>query len=110
MKKQFDEEDGLDYDLYLEKLNNQTNSIKNQYVNEFSSNAEKYLADIEQKKKKAYQEKLKYVYYILDNSDKFYDKTELLSYDLPDVLEIYDKIKENKKPAIIRFFKFIFNV
>ena len=110
MKQEFDETDDLDYESYLKKLDNQTNEIKNKHLEDFNKNAEKYFNEIEKKQHKKNQEKLKYISFILKNSKNVYDESELLSYELQYIIEIYNEIREAKKPTIIKIFKFIFNV
>ena len=46
MKKIINDEEDLNYDLFLTKLNNEITVVKNKYFNEFSTDAEKYYNEI----------------------------------------------------------------
>jgi CMP-N-acetylneuraminic acid synthetase len=95
----------MDLKSFNEFTMSHTTRQKNQFVGEIELNGEKYTKEIDHKKKEKNAFKLKPIKYILKHS-KSYDKEELLSYDLADVLIIEKEIKESKNSVMKKLFSF----
>lgn len=95
----------LAYNKYLEE---HTERDKKKIVSEFEELGEHFLEEIERKKKRKKLQQLTLIPYILKHS--LYDEEELKSYSFEDVQDIYNEIKKKRKPAIIKFIQFIFNI
>lgn len=104
----FDElKDYLSVSKYLKE---DSERKKNLLANEIQEFGEVYVDEIERKKKKKKLIQKKLIPYILKYRGDVYNEKDLLSYSFNDVQEIYNEIKTEKKPAIIKFIHFIFNM
>jgi hypothetical protein len=99
------DDDDSDYKSFNEFTTSHTKRQKNQFVNEIELNGDRYTKEIDRKKKEKNAVKLKPIKYILKHS-KSYDKEELISYDLVDVLIIEKEIKESKNSVMKKLFNF----
>lgn len=97
----------LAYNQYLE---DDTERNKKKYALEFEEMGDKFVKEIEIKKKIKNKKSQKLIPYILKKSGDIYDEDELISYSFEDVQEIYNKIKKENQLGIIKLIKFIFNV
>lgn len=102
------DDDNKDYFALNQFLEEDTNRRKNKLVFDIEENGERYLKEIDRKKKVKHQAKTKYIPYILKHS--LYDEEELLSYSFEDVMDIYKEIKYKNRPWIIKFFDSLFGV
>jgi hypothetical protein len=100
----------IDYMSLSKHLKDDTDRKKKQTVDEFEEMGDRYLQEIERKKKNKELKQVKLIPYILKHRGDIHDKEELMSYSFEDVLSIYDEIKKEKRPAIVKFFHFIFNI
>ena len=71
---------------------------------------DRYLQEIERKNKNKELKQLKLIPYILKHRGDIHDNDELMSYSFEDVQDIYNEIKANKKPVIVKIFHFLFNI
>jgi hypothetical protein len=72
------------------------------------ANEDFLLLKLSERNKNINQRKKKYIKYILKN-DKSQTYTDLSSYELRDIVIIYNKIKENKKNFLFKIFNFFIN-
>lgn len=100
----------IDYLSLSKYLKEDTDRKKKQTSLEFEEMGNKYLQEIERKNKNKELKQLKLIPYILKHCGDTYDKDELMSYSFEDVQNIYNEIKAEKKPTIIKFFHFLFNI
>lgn len=100
----------VDYLSLSKHLKEDTERKMKQTSEEFEEMGELYLQEIEQKNKIKELKQLKLISYILKRCGEIYDRDELMSYSFKDVQDIYNDVKKEKKPAIIKFFHFIFNI
>jgi len=100
----------VDYVSLTKHLKEDTDRKKQQLSSEFEEMGDKYLQEIERKKRNKELTLVKLIPYILKHRGDIHDKEELMSYSFDDVKDIYDEVKKEKKPAIIKFFHFVFNI
>jgi len=100
----------VDYVSLDKHLKDDTDRKKKQLSSEFDEMGGRYIQEIERKSKNKSLLQLKLIPYILKHRGDIHDKEELMSYSFEDVQEIYDEIKKEKKPGILKFFHFIFNI
>lgn len=105
-----DEDDGMSVLSLNKHLEQNTELKKNITLFEIEEMGEKYLKEIEKKKKNKSFKSKKLIPYILRYCDDKYDEEELQSYSYEDIQDIYEEIKIKRRPAIIKFFHFIFNL
>lgn len=106
----FDDDELIDYVSLNKHLKEDTERKKKLISNEFEELGNRYLREIELKNEKKKLKIVKLIPYILKHRGDIYDKDELMSYSFEDVQDIYNEIKIEKKPAIIKFLHFIFNI
>jgi hypothetical protein len=104
------DDDLIDYVSLKKHLKEETNRKKQQLSSEFEEMGGRYLQEIERKNKNRELKQVKLIPYILKHRGDIHDRNELMSYSFEDVQNIYNEIKTEKKPAIIKFFHFIFNI
>jgi hypothetical protein len=102
-----DDDDGVDIKTFTKFVEEDTRRKKEKFARDFDEAGEIMLAEIEQKKQLKEKQKIKYVKYILRHS-KVYIKSQLITYSLEDVKNIYEEIR-NKRP-LHKAFRFIFNL
>jgi len=100
----------VDYVSSSKHFKEDTERKMKQTSEEFEEMGEVYLQEIEQKNKIKKLKQLKLISYILKHRGDIHNRNELISYSFKDVQDIYDDIKKEKKPAIIKIFHFIFNI
>lgn len=105
-----DNDDLIEYVSLSKHLKEDTDRKKKLTQQEFEEMGDRYLQEIERKNKNKELKQVKLIPYILKHRSDIYEKNELMSYSFEDVQDIYDEIKKEKKPAIIKFFHFIFNI
>jgi hypothetical protein len=103
------DDDNENYEAFSEYLENDTERKKNLIASEFEEIGEELLTEIEIKKTKQEIKKDEYISYILKHDDNTYSEKLLKSYSYEDVRMIYDEIKNKNRPAIVKFFHFLFN-
>jgi len=101
------DDEGIDVKTFSKYLQDDTLRQKNKIANEFSEIGDDLLAEIEAKKVKREQDKKRYIRYIRKHSKKHIN-SQLSSYSLEDVKNIYDEIR-NQRP-LRRVVHFIFNL
>ena len=106
----FDDDELIDYVSLSKHLKKDTDRKKKQISEEFEEMGARYLQEIERKNKNKELKQIKLIPYILKHRGEIYDNDELMSYSFEDVQDIYDEIKIEKKPAIIKFLHFVFNI
>jgi len=104
------DDDNENYEAFSEYLENDTKRKKNKTVNEIGEMGEVFLKEIDRKNKNNTIKSNKLILYILKNCDGKYDEKELKSYSFKDIKDIYTEIKIQRKPVIIKFFRFLFNL
>lgn len=102
------DDDNKDYEAFNQYLEEDTKRKMIKTVSEIEQMGDKYLKEIERKKKNKELLKNKLIPYILKHS--IYEEDELNSYSFEDVQKIYNEIKAQNRPAIVKFFHFIFNI
>jgi len=105
-----DEDDGMSALALNTHLEEDTKRKQNVMKSEIEVMGERYLKEIDRKKGRKTQESTKLIPYILKHSNWKYDEEELLSYTYEDVLDIYNEIKVRRRPAIVKFIHFVFNL
>lgn len=105
-----DEDDGIDALVLSQHLEEDTKRKQNQLKAEFEEMGEHYLKEIEKKKKYKGIKSANLIPYILKYCDGKFDEEELLSYSYEDVEDIYNEIKAQRRPGIIKFIRFVFNL
>ena len=104
------DDDNNDYKAFSEYLEDDTRRRKNLTASEINQVADSLLKEIDKKNKNKTIKSNKLIPYILKRCDGKYGEEELKGYSFEDVQDIYNEIKIEKKPAIIKFFRFIFNI
>jgi len=104
------DDDLVDYVSLTKHLKEDTDRKKQLLSSEFEEMGDKYLQEIERKKRDKELKQVKLIPYILKHRGGIHDKEELLSYSFEDVMDIYNEVKAEKKPAILKFFHFVFNI
>lgn len=100
----------VDYVSLTKHLKEDTDRKKQQLSSEFEEMGDKYLQEIERKKRNKELMQVKLIPYILKHRGGIHDKEELMSYSFEDVQDIYDEVKKEKKSVILKFFHFVFNI
>lgn len=100
----------VDYVSLTKHLKEDTDRKKKQLSQEFDEMGGRYLQEIERKNNEKELKRAKLIPYILKYRSNLYEKDELMSYSFEDVQDIYNVLKKEKKPAILKFFHFIFNI
>jgi len=103
-------DDDVSYLSLSKHLEEDTERKKKKIASEFEDMGDRYLFEIERKKKSEHFKIKKLIPYIIKHRGDIYNNIELLSYSFKDVEDIYNEIKIEKKPIIIKFFHFIFNI
>ena len=106
----FDDDELIDYVSLSKHLKEDTNRKKKQISEEFEEMGARYLQEIERKNKNKELKQIKLIPYILKHRGEIHNENELLSYSFEDVQDIYDEIKIEKRPTIIKFLHFVFNI
>jgi hypothetical protein len=104
------DDDNKNYQAFDEFLQDDTKRKKNKSANEIEQIGDQLLKEIERKKKEKQLKAKKLIPYILKNCDGKYDEEELYSYSFEDVKDLYDNIKAEKSPLIVKIFRFLFNI
>jgi len=104
------DDDDLTYNAFSEYLEEDTKRKKDKTASEIEQMGTQLLGEIDRKNKQKKLKADKLIPYILNHCDGKYDKEELLSYSFEDVQQIYNELKVENRPAIIKFFHFIFNL
>ncbi len=105
-----DEDDGMSVISLAKHLEEDSKRKKNQTVSEFEEMGSKYLKEINVKKSKKNLKQRKLIPYILKHRGDIYDEEELMSYNFEDIQDMYDELKIEKKPVIVKMFHFLFNI
>lgn len=102
------DDDNKDYEAFNQHLEEDTKRKKTKTVFEIEQMGDKYLKEIDRKKKNKELLKNKLIPYIINHS--IYEEDELNSYSFEDVQKIYNELKANNRSTIVKFFHFIFNI
>lgn len=103
------DDDNNDYESFNTYLEEDTNRKKNRIAIDIEQMGSQLLNEIDVKnKRKEFKKRAVLIPYVIKNST--YGIDELISYSFEDVQKIYYEIKKEKRPAIIKFFHFIFNI
>lgn len=105
-----EEDDGMSAIALTQHLEDDTKRKQNALKSEFEEMGEQYLKEIDRKKKTKSLKTAKLIPYILKHCDNKFDEEELLSYSHDDVEDIYNDIKVLRRPGIIKFIRFVFNL
>ena len=105
-----DEDDGVSVISLAKHLDEDAERKKKVAANEFEAMGGQFLKEIDKKKKRKTSKKSELIPYILKHRGDDYDEEELMSYSYEDVLDIYDQTKKEKRPLIVKFFHFVFNI
>lgn len=103
-----DSNDG--YDEFSKYLNDDTHRKKEKTAIQIEELGELCIGEIERKNKQKTEKSKKLIPYILKKCNGKYTEEELLSYSHEDVKDIYNEVKEENKPTIVKFFQFLFNM
>jgi len=104
------DDDNENYEAFNEYLINDTERKKGIAASEIEQIGEELLTEIEIKKTKQEIKKGEYILYILKHDDEIYSEKVLKSYSYEDVRMIYAELKKKNRPAIVKFFHFLFNI
>ena len=99
-----------DYVGFTKFIKEYENRQKSKIINDIEERGNVYLKEIERKKKENKHKINKLVPYILKKSPDKYSLEELTEYSYKDVLEIYNEVKKENRPFIVKMFYFIFNL
>src|SRR5690606_40259995 len=102
--------DNQNYEAFYDNLDEDTKRKKNRTGLEIEQSGDFLLREIERKNRNKKLQASKLIPYILKNCDGKYDEDELNSYSFEDVQDIYNEIKVRRRPTIVKFFHFIFNL
>lgn len=105
-----DENNDMSVLTYHKYLEDDTSRNKKKIASEFEAMGGQFLKEIDKKKSKKKHTQVKLIPYILKHAGDTYEEDELKSYTLEDVLDIYDEIRKERKPTIIKFFHFLFGL
>ena len=104
-------DDDLEGYVALNKhLKEDTDRKKKLISNEFEEMGGRYLQEIERKNKEKELKQVKLIPYILKHRGEIHSEDELMSYSFEDIQDIYDEVKIEKKPIIIKFLHFVLNI
>lgn len=104
------DDDLIDYISLNKHLKEDADRKKQQLSLEFEERGDKYLQEIERKQKNKELKQLTLIPYILKHRSDIYNEEELISYSFEDVQDIYDEVRKENKPFIIKIFHFLFNI
>lgn len=104
------DDDNNDYKAFSEFLEDDIQRKKKQAISEIENLGELYLKEIDRKSKKNALKAKKLIHYILRHGDDKYSEEELLTFSLKDVTDIYNQIKLEKRPFIVKILNFLFNI
>lgn len=104
------DDDGNNYEAFSEYLDHNTQRKKSKTAKEIQELGDELIDEIERKKRNKEQKSRNLIPYILKKCDGKYSEKELISYSYNDVKDIYDEIKFENRPIIVKFFHFIFNL
>ena len=104
------DDDHENYKAFSEYLDEDTKRKKNRTALEIEQSGDFLLKEIERKNQNKKLQANKLIPYILKNCDGKYDEDELNGYSFEDIQDIYNEIKIKRRPAIVKFFHFIFNL
>jgi hypothetical protein len=104
------DDDNSDYDAFNQYLDEDTKRKKKRTALEFEETGTHLLKEIDRKNKQKKLIASKLIPYILKYCNGKYDEDELNSYSFEDVQDIYKEIKIQRRPAIVKFFHFVFNL
>ena len=104
-----DEDDGVSVLSLAKHLEDDSERNKNRTAQEFDEFGGQFLNEIDKKKKRRKVLQVKLIPYILKHAGDTYEEDELNSYTLEDVQDIYEQVKKEKRPFIVKFFNFLFN-
>lgn len=104
------DDDNDEYKAFSEYLEEDTKRKKNQTANEIEELGKRCLSEIERKNENQKLKANKLIRYILKHCNGKYDKDELNGYSFKDVQNIYDEIKIENRPVIVKIFHFLFNL
>lgn len=105
-----DEDNNMSVLAYNKYLDDNTERNKNKIASEFEEMGGQFMKEIDRKKKNNNLKSDKQIPYILKHRGDIYDEKEIKSYSFEDIQDIYNEIKKEKRPIIIKFFHFIFNI
>ena len=105
-----EEDDGMSVMSLAKHLEDDAERKKNRTATEFEEMGGQFMKEIDKKKKRKKLSQVKIIPYILKHAGDIYEEDELKSYTLEDVQDIYDEVKKEKRPVIVKFFHFIFNI
>ena len=104
------DDDGKDYKVFSEYLEDDTKRKKNLTAREIQGIADSLVKEIERKKRNQAIKSQKLIPYILRHCDEKYTSKELLGYTYNDLQDIYNELKVEKQSLISKIFRFIFNL
>jgi hypothetical protein len=105
------DDDNKDYDVFNEFLEDDTRRKKNKTASFIEEIGEQCLTEMGSKKKRKLQiAYIDYIPYIIKYCNDRYSEDELKSYSFEDIQGIYKEIKAERRPAIVKFFHFLFNL
>jgi len=104
------DDDNENYQMFSEYLEEDTKRKKKKTAIEIEVMGNQFLKEIEKKKKNKVFKSNKLISYILKYCDEKYCEEELKSYNFEDVQSIYNEIKIERRPILIKIFYFIFNI
>lgn len=104
------DDDNENYKAFSEYLEEDTKRKKNRASREIVEMGDVFLKEIDRKKKLQKEKISKLIPYIIKHCEGKYDEDELNTYSYDDVLTIYNEIVVQKRPVIIKIFRFLFNI
>jgi hypothetical protein len=104
------DDDNENYEIFSQFLDEETKRNKNRTAIEIDEFGKQYLNEIEKRRLKKEIQKGKYIHYIYKHTKSIYPAGVLESYSFEDVKDIYNEVKIQKRPAIVKFFYFLFDL
>ena len=90
------------YDEFKEFIDETTERKKNKIVKDIEEMGDIFFHEIDRKLKNNRMKSKKLIPYILKKTENYYSEDELVSYSYEDVKKIYDQIKYDNRPVILK--------
>jgi predicted transcriptional regulator len=104
------DDDNENYEAFTQYLDEDTKRKKHHVAVDFNKTGEQYLKEIDRKKKVQKIDSQKLIVYILKHCNGKHGYEELNSYSYQDIKDIYNEIKQQRRPVIAKIFRFLFNL
>jgi len=104
-----DEDNNISVLTYSKYLEDDAERSKKKIASEFEEMGGQFIKEIDKKKKKKKLIQIKLIPYILKHAGDVYEEDELQSYTLEDVEDVYNELRKQRRPVIVKFIYFLFD-